>query len=498
MAARISVDTDTWWHLRTGAWILEHGEIPQTDPFSYTRFGQDWRIPGWLVQVPMAWMYRAGGPGLLNLWVAGMVTLAFWLVYRAMDGGVFTKAFILILGAAAAGVYWAARPYMVTFVLAAAFLSILEDWRRGEADRLWWLPVLMLVWANSHGGFAVGFILWGVYLVGRLGEWANGRMGEETNGRMGEWAEGRRGDGAQGALVGRPEIGSASENRPFAHPPIRPFLYVGAVMLVAVALNPAGPRLLLYPFETVQIEALQDFIQEWQSPNFHERQVWPFAAQIFLLFGAAGISRKPLITEHFLLITAFGFLSLLAGRNIAIFSLAATVVLARLAGPVVDEVGERLGVRLNVDRPARGVRGVVNWTLAVLILLAAGLKAASVYPRAVNEAAFADFLPVGAVEYIRENEPDGRLFNAYNWGAYLLWALPEYPVFVDGRTDLYDDEVIGEWLRVVRAEPGWEEVLEEWEVGFVLIEPGYPIATSLESAGWNKAFEDETAVVLVK
>ena len=76
MAARVAVDTDTWWHLRTGEWILEHGRIPQTDPFSFTRLGEDWRIPGWLVQAPMAWMYRLGGPGLLNLWVAGMVTLA--------------------------------------------------------------------------------------------------------------------------------------------------------------------------------------------------------------------------------------------------------------------------------------------------------------------------------------------------------------------------------------------------------------------------------------
>jgi hypothetical protein len=69
-----------------------------------------------------------------------------------------------------------------------------------------------------------------------------------------------------------------------------------------------------------------------------------------------------------------------------------------------------------------------------------------------------------AVDFLKENHPEGRLFNSYNWGGYLLWALPEYPVFVDGRTDLYNDEIIGQWSQVVRAEEGWQEVLARWDV----------------------------------
>lgn len=480
MAARVSVDTDSWWHLRTGAWILEHGRVPQTDPFSYTRFGEEWRIPGWLVQVPMAWMYGAGGPGLLNLWVAAMVTLAFALVYRAMDGGQFTKAFLLVLGAASAGVYWAARPYMVTFVLAAAYLWILEDWRRGRSDRLWWLPVLMVVWANSHGGFAVGFIIWGVYLVGRIGEAANQQIGVSADRQIIE-------SSLTDSLIRR-----------FANSPIGRLALIGALMAAAVAVNPAGPEMLLYPFKTVGIEALQDSIQEWQSPNFHERQVWPFAAQIFLLFGAAGISRKRLITEHFLLVAGLGFLGLVAGRNISIFALAATVVLARLLEPATRDLGERLGVHLDLDRQPRGPRRFLNWSLAFLVVAAAGLKLISVYPAAVNQEAFAEFLPVAAVEQIRETRPPGRLFNAYNWGAYLLWALPEYPVFVDGRTDLYDDEIISQWFLVVRTEPGWEAVLDEWDVRLVLVERYLPLGDALAQAGWERVFEDDLAAVFIR
>ena len=81
-------------------------------------------------------------------------------------------------------------------------------------------------------------------------------------------------------------------------------------------------------------------------------------------------------------------------------------------------------------------------------------------------------LPIGAVAYLNDNKPEGRLFNPYNWGAYLLWALPGYPVFVDGRTDLYNDEIINKWLSVVRVEDGWQDILEEYDINLVLIEPG--------------------------
>jgi hypothetical protein len=457
MAARISVDTDTWWHLRTGEYILENGRIPQADPFSYTRAGEPWRIPGWLVQVPLAWLYRLGGAGLLNLCVAAMVTLAFAFAWRVMEGGVFTKAFVLILGAAAAGVYWAARPYMVTFLLAAVYLWILEDWRRGRKDRRLWLPVLMAAWANSHGGFAAGFIIFGVYYFAELFR----RLGER---------------GWRGML-----------------PPAATLILFA--MLAAVCLNPAGARMLLYPFQTVSIESLQDFIQEWQSPDFHQRQVWPFAAMIFLTLGAAGASKRGLSLEDFLLFSGWGFLGLTAGRNIAVFALVGVVVLARHAAPLTAGWSRALGLRFGSPGRVKPAQAVVNGLLLAVLLAAAGVKAASIYPAAVNEAAFAEFLPVGAVEFIRESQPEGRLFNTYNWGAYLLWALPAYPVFVDGRTDLYSDEIIGQWFTAARAEPGWEAALDEWGVNLALIEPHLPLAGALEAAGWTKLYEDEVAVV---
>ncbi len=475
MAARISVDSDTWWHLRAGQWIVETRSVPQVDPFSHTRAGESWQYPGWLVEVPMYVIYWAFGPGGLNIWTAGMVTLAFWFVWKTLSGGAYLRAFVVILAAAASGVYWAARPYLVTFLFAAMYLWVLETRRQETEDgrrllsRIWLLPLLMLLWANSHGGFAVGFIIWGVYLTGRLKV------------EILRFLESRTRNLA--AFNFQPDTWA--------------LIVTGLAMLIAVCINPSGPVMLLYPFKTVGIEVLQDFIQEWQSPDFHQRQAQPFVWLLLATLGAVGVSKQRISLEDFLLVGGFSYLSFMAGRNIALFALAAPMVLTRHAAPFLEELAERWGIPVSTAPLAPPPRGLtrLNWILLGALILAVGVKTSLVYPQAVNDEHFRDTLPVAAVEFLRAEQSAGNLLNSYNWGGYLLWAAPEYPVFVDGRTDLYGDEVIGEWIQVVQAAPGWENVLAKWDVGVILLEPFRPVVAKLEAAGWQLLYQDEMAVV---
>ncbi|MCI0521466.1 MAG: hypothetical protein L0Z70_14565 [Chloroflexi bacterium] len=484
MALRVSVDTDSWWHLRAGEWMLDNRALLREDVFSHTRYGAAWEYPGWLVEIPMALIYRAAGPGGLNVWTALMVTLAFMFIWQASSGGVFLRAFALILAATAAGVYWAARPYLVTFTLAAVFLSILEQyrWKRDAASqkRLIWLPILMVVWANSHGGFAAGFLLWGVYWAGALKEAL--------------WAAWRR------RRVGKADIPTGNGMGSEIGPPRWLVLgLAGAAMVAGVCFNPFGAKMLLYPFKTVGIEALQAYIQEWQSPNFHLRQVQPFAWLILLTLAAAGASLRRMALTDFLLVGGLGYMGLLAGRNIALFALAAPIVLTRHAAPLVEAWLEALrrewGLRLDTRRTPTRREARLNLGILILVLLAVLAKASLTLPRAANEVVIAGGLPTGAVEYLRTANPPGRLFNSYNWGGYLMWALPEYPVFIDGRTDLYDDELVEEWLRITRAEAGWEEALAKREARLILIERDAPLVKVLPFAGWERLYEDEKAVV---
>jgi len=474
MAMRVSVDTDTWWHLRAGGWMWEQKQILQVDQFSYTREGVDWHYPGWLVEIPMYLIFRSLGPGGLNIWTATMVTLTFLCLWPAMQGGVFLRAFVTILAATVSGVYWAARPYLVTFLLAACFLRILEDFRWRRVDHLFWLPLLMVLWANSHGGFAAGFLIWGVYFFWFAFSWI------------------RHLAGRKGVLAGSHEASSFDVGAD-----LRRMAIVGALLFVAVSLNPSGPEMLLYPFKTVGIEALQDYIQEWQSPDFHELQVQPFAWMLLLILGVVGAARIRMALTDFLLVSGFALMGFMAGRNIALFALAAPLMLTRHAAHLVNEMEQQVAVlKTPPKRPPARNRAALNIFLLILLASAVTLKAALVYPEEANEKAFARYLPVNAVHFLQEEGLPGKLFNSYNWGGYLLWALPEYPVFIDGRTDLYQGDVIDQWLQVVRLEPGWEEVLSRYQVRLVLIEKGSTLDRELrDHQGWELRYQDELAVI---
>lgn len=454
--------------------MLEHREILRTDPFSYTRVGEVWQYPGWIVQIPMVLVFQTFGPGGLNVWTAAMVMLAFIFIWQAMEGGAFLKAFVIVLGAAVTGVYWSARLYLVSFVLAAAFLWVLEDFRAGKKGRLWVLPVLMVLWANSHGAFIVGFMLGGIYGLERL-----------------------KVEGFRLANHLRDKNKLSTFN---LEPSTKRLAFIGLLLVIAVCLNPSGPAMLFYAFKTVSIEALQDYIQEWQSPNFHTVQVQPFAWMLLLIFGAVGAARKGMSLVDFLLVSVFAYLGFVAARNVAFFGLVGTVVLTRYAGPGLERAREALGLRFpaRLDRVRSPLQGWVNRTLLGVVILVVVMKTFTVMPLSENEKAFARFLPLEAAAFLKENQPEGRLFNSYNWGAYLLWALPEYPVFVDGRTDLYNDEIISQWFQVVRAEEGWQETLARWEINVILLEQGSPVLSRLEGVGWQKIYEDGLAVVYAK
>ena len=105
--------------------------------------------------------------------------------------------------------------------------------------------------------------------------------------------------------------------------------------------------------------------------------------------------------------------------------------------------------------------------------------------------------PVAAVRWMQVHQPEGRLFNSYNWGGYLLWTLPEYPVFIDGRADLYGDDILNQWHAVVNADKDALPLLDQWDVKVVLLEPDWPIIEVLKSNGWKVEFEDEQAVILI-
>jgi hypothetical protein len=483
MATRISVDTDTWWHLRTGQWIVEHHTVPTADPFSHTRLGAEWKIPGWIVQVPMYWLFTQFGFAGLNLFTAFFVTLALAFVYWTCSGHPLLRAFTLVLAAAASAVYWSARPQIVSFALAGIFAYVLWLFRWRSINRLWVLVPLMAFWANAHGGFAIGFILIALTLAGQvvsLGwRWFNRMVVDVPDAAPGF-------ERAPGDLDGRGVLW---------------LIGVGAACALAAMVNPSGPVMLLYPFKTVSIGVLQDFIQEWQSPNFHLREAQPFLWLLFATLAVMGWSRRSVNLTDLLLVSGVAYLGFLAGRNVALLAIVAPPVLTRQLLEGWDDFRARhprWGEIVHLSaRPPRRAQLILNWGILGVMVLAALVKVALPLPPAINQAQMAKILPVDAVDFVQRTHPAGKMFNSYNFGAYLVWALyPDYPVYVDGRTDLYNDAFLREYLDVMLGRPSYEATLDKYGVNLVLVEANSLLGDRLaEDSHWRKTYNDQVAVV---
>jgi hypothetical protein len=465
MAARTPADTDMWWHLGAGRAIVTTGHILYTDEFSFTVRGTPWVDVYWLAQIGMYALYSQGGNVALGVLVAVLVVIAFAFVYPQMEGGAFLRALLIILAATATSVVWSPRPQMLSFVFLAVTGYIVYQYKWRRINRLWVLIPLFMLWGNVHGGYALGLMLIGSVIVGEV---LNRLAGRAAVSEVMTWRE-------IGILAG-----------------------VGILCGLALLVNPNGIGVWILPFRTIGIKTLQGFIQEWASPDFHNLYEQPMLWLLFGLMALVGLSGRGWDWSDLVVVTVFGYSAFLARRNIAPFALVAVPVLARQAAPIVEAVVSRIRLPLSARQDLKpGLSSALNWLIVILVTLAALLKCGMALSPQMIDKAEQQTVPVRAVEWMKQNHAVGPMYNSYNWGGYLLWALPEEPVFVDGRTDIYD-EFLAEYVQVMFVRPGWQDVLDRYGVRLALTERDSLLATMLATqAEWRLAYRDDQAAVFV-
>jgi hypothetical protein len=455
-----SVDSDTWWHLSDGRWMVQHGQILAADPFSYTRLGAIWSHPGYPYEVALYFVYQWLGYLGVDLLAAALLSAVFLVEWNALKTGPVRRFLLVGASILLSIAYWSARPNIFTLLFAVLFLLVLEKYRKGNRRVIWALPVLMLLWANLHGGFLAGFLLVSIYGVD---DW------------LCDFQAGH--------------FHSLSDLKYF-----RGLKTIGGVLLLmalATLVNPYGINQYREILLTAGRTAEQTMIQEWLSPDFHS-----LYGQFFLLAIAAslfivGMARKPVRVSSLLLLIVFTSMALVSRRHLGLFAVVAPFAWLPLLGweestPVLND-GERRSHEPKRNPVMTGLSlAFLMYCLAVLALVVPVAAA-----RPVNLAHF----PARAVNYLKGAQPPGRLFNNFNWGGYLTWTLPEYPVFVDGRSDIYGDEIILQSDRVERAAPGWQAIIVQWDIHTILANAGSPLGEALTREGWQLCYSDEQAEV---
>jgi len=470
-------DPDTWWHIRAGDEVLQTGAIATVDTWSIAGVGFPWTSQDWLSNVVLATVHGIGewGPTLLSLLYgvagAGAVALLWWAIgLRRPEVGPLARAGWLLFGVVLAAPVLGVRVQVIDLLLGSVVMTLLWHYlTRPGLLPLAGLPIVALAWVNLHAGFPLLFLLGGAVLVG---------------------------EAVDRILDRRPD------GDPLAWRELAWLTVALAASAAVLVLNPNGAAIYAYPFETLGIGALGSFVGEWQPARLDAP-----AGQLLIAFALLGIfptlvfARRWLRTADALVLVGLAFMALTAVRFLlvagpigaAIVCLNLSLVTSRTrAGTALDPTLRRLG------RPRAGSQGILNLGLAALLVVAGlALTAARVLPGA-QRAAVAEQYPVAAVDWIADNDPGDRIFNRFEWGGYLGLRAPDRPVFIDGRADVYGDEVIREYVEVISVNVDPQAYFERYEIDHVL----YPRDSTLgrwlaDSPDWEEAYADGLGAVWV-
>lgn len=477
IASRTPLDSDTWWHLRAGEDTLRNHAPVMVDQYSYTRLNTPWINHSWLAQVILFGSYYLGGFLGLSLFTAILASLSMAVVYKQLEGPAILKPFVIFLGSLVASLVWMPRPQMFSLVFLAVVSLLLYQYKYKKQDYLWVLPILFFLWVNLHGGFALGFILLGCFI---LGESLNHLPGSEAN------------------IIPWRNIGKV--------------ILWGGFSVLALSLNPNGIKIYLIPFQTVGVGVLQNFIAEWASPNFHDISQQTFLWLAIIIFACAAMMKQGMDITDLITVCVLGYMALVAGRNYGPFAVVAIPIISRLLiissknwkNSVPEDVIKKLSSwfsslqktnQVNSNRSSR----VINLVVVGLLGFCAVWKIWAVsYPAMVGKLEHGTY-PTAAVEMLKnQSQLRAQLFSEYDWGGYLIWADRELPVAVDGRTDLYGDEILKKWMIVVQAEDGWKDVMDSWGVNTVMLRPDRPIIKLLPFYGWKELYRDQIAVIMTR
>ena len=464
----LNFDGDLPRHLLAGNLILESGHVPLFDLFSYRTLNKPGIPHEWLSQVLFFVSYDLLGLSGVVLLTAVIITGAWLLVYKqafAHSGSLFSAILFTSFAIGASLIHILPRPHLFTYLLTAIWVIVLERIRNGQA-RIWWaLPLLMLLWVNLHGMFVLGIIIIGIYSVG-------------------------------GMLDDSPVIWLTSSKG-------KSKLAAGILALLATLLSPSGIKIWETIFALGSNAYITGRIPEYQSANFHEPETWPFILILLLLIIslARNVTKTP--WSHILLVASFTGIALYTSRMIPLFAIVTAPIAARaMADWIRQEYPDSRysAMEKNIARINASSNGFI-WIPIVAIMVAVLFQSGKTIDVESRGNAFENrFFPVEATTWLQSHPQRGHMFNEFDWGGYLLLNLwPDQQIFMDGHTHIYGEELTREYEQVVTLSKGWENILTKYDVEWMIMRANAPLINALTSSGnWSIAYQDETAIILIR
>jgi hypothetical protein len=459
-------DPDTFWHISTGQWILDHAQFPTVDVFSYTAAGNRWISTEWLSGILYAVALKLGGwRAVVDLAAITCGAIIGSLCFYLLRNLRFSVALAwTALSAAPVSSHFLARPHIFSYLLLVIWtIKLLDDYDREEfkASSLFFFVPVMVLWASLHGSFTFGlallYIFAGVSFIQRF------------------------------------------LRRDYAR--CWPILAVVAAVTLAALLTPYGIHSALATRELLNLKYTSPQIIELHSPDLQNDHVALFVLLATLLT-VAGLGIR-LRGARLIVFGLLAFVGLTYTRGLVMFFLLVPIILARpvswrarfLAPQASTSPSDTSGgspdpVLLFFRRRAVAV----STTCAAIAVL---VSAATWWLRDV--APPASIMPQAALEFVQGKKVTGRVFNDYEFGGFLIFS--GIPTFVDGRALPFGDEFLHRYFDAADLVDIGDafKLLEDYNIDWIILKPTRPLAKALlQSAIWDKVYADQYSVVFVR
>ncbi|MBL8177680.1 MAG: hypothetical protein JNK48_23585 [Bryobacterales bacterium] len=463
-------DGDTGWHIRTGEWILEHGTVPKTDIFSFSRPGEPWFAWEWLSDVLFALLHASAGLKGIVLLTAVVITGAGTILFRHMmwrGATPFAALLTVLLAFGASTVHHLARPHMFTLLGMTVSLWLIDADRRRHSVWVWTLVAITAVWVNLHGGF-LGLIACLGLLV----------AGEALEAAWKVWQDGALWDMAR----------------------VKRYGLLTSLCAAASLLNPYGWNLHLHVVAYMRSDFIKDSVQEFQSPSFRTESMMQFELLLVVALVSVGWLLGKRQVTAVLWIAFWAHNSLVSVRHVPIFMI--------VAAPWVASALTELWSRFFDSAHRATTRGILASLARDMqpacvrssMWIAAVLAAFLLLPDKIMRwpADFPDVkFPVKMVAKHPEKLLQGRVLTMDQWADYLIYRhYPRQRVFIDGRSDFYGKELGRDYVRLMQGHAEWQKLLDRYRFDSVLSPAGWSLASLLkQSPDWLLVDQDGMAIL---
>jgi hypothetical protein len=470
------LDVDLWWHLKVGDWIVEHIAVPHTGILSRSAASRPWVAYSWVYEVLLSRTYAWFG--LMGIGIFGtLLTLAvayaaYYMLFRlsgrfwvACVGAGLTCSVFLFNGMP--------RPFFFSIILfAVTMTALLEANRTGRVETLYWLPPIFLIWVNLHIQFIYGLFPVGLLFAVCLGYELIRQLGREP------------------AFILAPRLPASRVG----------LIFVACVLATFIGPNTYHPYISVYQYS--QAKFPYKVIIELQPLSFRGYSHFAELLIAGAAFFAVGWQKRVDIFKLMLLSIA----AVVAFRTMRDAWFLAITSAACIADSFAWYRAEAAGgsAWAGVSGRNAGWRNAGVWlertgvAVAVLLLLLISSSATDFTQRGLDRAISADY-PVNAINFLRRNPVPGPLYNNLNWGGFLMWYMPDYPVVVDGRNDLYGDELDKLFYGTQNADNSYKTDPYLNESGVVLLDSHLPLAKVLTvDPRFQLIYHDDIATVFAR